>query len=197
VIEASTGRILDVNTSGCRMTGYSRETLLTMKVSDIDASDISPEQVRERIALQSSGAWGRFETQHRTRSGLMDVEVALFPDIHTDRFIAFTRDITARKQAANDLAQSAETYASMLKTTKDAFWLVDSDSARLLDVNDRALEMFGYSREELLERSIMDLDVAYSPEEFVAKIAQIQNDLATFFWTPTSLSGHTVLKVPG
>ncbi len=183
VIEASTGRILDVNPSGCRMTGYSRETLLTMKVSDIDASDTSPEQVSERIALQSSGGWGRFETRHRTRSGLMDVEVDLFPDIQPDRFISFTRDITARKQAASDLARSADTYARMLKTTKDAFWLVDSVSARLMDVNDRAVAMFGYSREEMLARSIMDFDVAHTPEEFVTHIEQIQRDGGAIFET--------------
>jgi predicted Holliday junction resolvase-like endonuclease len=34
-------------------------------------------------------------------------------------------------------------------------------------------------------------------KEVTAEVGKLRDDLATFFWTPTSLSGHTVLKVPG
>jgi len=34
-------------------------------------------------------------------------------------------------------------------------------------------------------------------EEGCRRIEAVAMVIATFFWTPTSLSGHTVLKVPG
>lgn len=57
-----------------------------------------------------------------------------------------------------------EAYQSILATTLDGFWMISSEG-RLLDVNHRYAEQSGYSREELLNMSIIDLEAVESPEE--------------------------------
>jgi len=61
------GRILEANDAYCRMSGYSREELLTMKINDIDP-DEDPRETMERIAQimkEGSGA-SRCGTAGRT-----------------------------------------------------------------------------------------------------------------------------------
>lgn len=60
------------------------------------------------------------------------------------------------------LRQAYEEQATILRTAFDAFFLADSEG-RILDVNNSACRMLGYSREELLKRSLSDLDI---PDEY-------------------------------
>jgi PAS domain S-box-containing protein len=93
------GRLVEVNDAACRLTGYSREEMLALHVSDIDLFD-QPDAVRARIQKIIASGGERFESQHRTRSGeRIDVEVSinLLPD-HS-AFAVFVRDITERKRA--------------------------------------------------------------------------------------------------
>lgn len=57
-----------------------------------------------------------------------------------------------------------ERYRRIINTAHDAFWVIDS-RARIIDANDSAAAMLGYSLEELLGLSINDIDVVESPED--------------------------------
>jgi len=94
------GGILYANEQACRMTGYSREELLTMSVLDLDPAYTRENwnaYVRETLAMHSDA----FETVHRAKDGSrVAVEVAL----NALRFEAkqyyciFVRDIRERKR---------------------------------------------------------------------------------------------------
>jgi PAS domain S-box-containing protein len=72
----STGRILDVNSAYCRMTGYSRDELVGMNSSQIE--DQSTGETTMRLQLGRVQGGGRYETKHRCRDGtLLDVEVSV------------------------------------------------------------------------------------------------------------------------
>ena len=53
----------------------------------------------------------------------------------------------------------------ILKTAQDGFWLVDASTGHLVEVNEAASSMLGYTREELLTRGLADIDAQWSPEE--------------------------------
>jgi two-component system sensor histidine kinase/response regulator len=83
-------------------------------------------------------------------------------------------DREARRQRAETrLAQAADRYAGMLAATNDAFWVVDADTMRLLDVNEAASLISGYSREELLVRRIGDLEIDHTEAEVGAHVRRI------------------------
>jgi PAS domain S-box-containing protein len=62
---------------------------------------------------------------------------------------------------------------SILQTAMDAFWIMDS-AGRLTDVNDAAIAMLGYTREEMIAMSIPDFTPEVTPEQVKMRIDKIQ-----------------------
>jgi PAS domain S-box-containing protein len=72
-------------------------------------------------------------------------------------------DITIRKQAEESLKESEEKYNRFFRTSRDCVFMTSIDGSTI-DMNDTAIELFGYaSREELMRVKIPDLYV--NPEE--------------------------------
>jgi PAS domain S-box-containing protein len=86
--------------------------------------------------------------------------------------IGVSRDATARVVAERALAESERRLRTILETALDSFWLVGPDGM-LLDVNEAACALSGFSREELLARSVPDLEANESPEETAEHIARV------------------------
>ncbi|MGD8552998.1 MAG: PAS domain S-box protein [Anaerolineales bacterium] len=61
-----------------------------------------------------------------------------------------------RKQALADLEQSEANYRDIFEGVQDAIF-VQSMDGRILDVNRRACEMYGWEREEMLSMTVLDL----------------------------------------
>lgn len=62
------------------------------------------------------------------------------------------RDITERKETEAALLESEERYRKIVEGTHEAIFLVRIEDGRVLDVNDEACQMLGYSREVLLTK---------------------------------------------
>ena len=71
---------------------------------------------------------------------------------------------SVRKQAEETLKKEALKYAKVLQTAHAGFWIVDMEG-KLLEVNDTYCLMSGYSREELLDMRITDIEAKETPEE--------------------------------
>ncbi len=94
------GRLLDVNDASCRLSGYSREELLTMRIQDIEDKETQEETAQHIKKIMEIG-YDRFETRHRCKDGkIVDVEVSVnYVKIAGGRFFVFLRDITERKKS--------------------------------------------------------------------------------------------------
>lgn len=112
-ISDSEGRILEVNQAYSRMTGYSREELLGLRISDLEAV-MDETAIREEILRIRRLGSDRFETRHRTKDGrTVEVEVNA-TDVPDQGFtICFLRDITELKRA-EDLRREREQYSQLL-----------------------------------------------------------------------------------
>lgn len=108
-------RILDVNEHACKISGYTREEMLHMSISDIEVKE-TPKETDQHLKAFLETGYDRFETQHRTKDGrIIDVEISTTIWSSGDEFLifAFLRDITAAKkivehEKARDLALAAE-----------------------------------------------------------------------------------------
>ncbi|TAN47676.1 MAG: EAL domain-containing protein [Methylococcaceae bacterium] len=78
--------------------------------------------------------------------------------------------------------QEAELHTILL-TSVDGFLLVAQQDGRLLEVNPAYCEMTGYSREELLQMHVNDLDVIETAEETRLHMGKIKLNLACRFAT--------------
>ena len=70
------------------------------------------------------------------------------------------------------LQRSEERIQTMLQTSMDGFWVVD-DSGHIREINDAACKISGYSREELLQMKVTELDAVRSAPEVTAGIATL------------------------
>ena len=75
----------------------------------------------------------------------------------------FILDISDKKAAAIALQESEKRFRMLVEQAGDAFFIHDY-SGRILDVNLRACETLGYSRVELLEMNIFDVDLEIAKE---------------------------------
>ncbi|UCH50435.1 MAG: PAS domain S-box protein, partial [Chloroflexota bacterium] len=81
------------------------------------------------------------------------------------QFQVLYQDVTERKQAEQE-------YQTIIQTAMDGFWLADMQG-QLLDVNEAYCDLIGYSRDELLNMSIPDVEAVEKPEETAEHIRKI------------------------
>ncbi len=96
------GNILETNDSYCQTVGYSRDELLNLDISFIDAID-SKDDVAKRFELIIQKGSLRFETKHRHKNGnVIDIEVsANYSPAQGGSIFSFIRDISDKKQTEN------------------------------------------------------------------------------------------------
>ncbi len=71
-------------------------------------------------------------------------------------FLWIIKDISDRKRVEAEKRESGRRYKSLFEESRDAIFLTTRDG-RFIDVNRAALEAFGYTREEMLGSSALDL----------------------------------------
>jgi len=90
------------------------------------------------------------------------------------RAIGTNLDITKRKTAEDALRQSEEKYASMIKASPDAITLRTLPDCRYIDVNESFTQLTGYSREEVLGKSIEDLNILIDSRKHAQLVNKVQ-----------------------
>jgi PAS domain S-box-containing protein len=103
------GKLIEVNETYCRMSGYNKKELLAMSIGDLDVVEKTNDIVN-RIQNTSIQGEDRFESKHRRKDGsIIDVEVSAkyFP-FEQGQIVFFIQDISDRKKAEQELIFSKE-----------------------------------------------------------------------------------------
>lgn len=97
------GRLLEVNETYCRMSGYNANELMAMGILDIEAVE-TENDIAARIRKTQLQGQDRFETKHRRKDGtIFDVEVSVqFHPAENGWLVAFLRDISDQKRMEED-----------------------------------------------------------------------------------------------
>jgi PAS domain S-box-containing protein len=97
------GHLQYVNEAYCRYSGYARDELIGMAVSELDVED-DPHSVRQRIGGVLESGSMLFETRHRRKDGsTWHVEVSSsYNPGQADMLFVFLRNIDGRKQAERE-----------------------------------------------------------------------------------------------
>ena len=143
------GRLLAVNDSYCRMSGYSEAELLGMHISDL-AVTATVSGVAARIAKVMAQGEDRFEFRQRRKDGTVyDVEISgqFQPDAGGGLLVAFLHDITQRKQAEETLRQVHQRLSLAARAGGVGIWDYDVVSNRLV-WDDQMFRLYGITREQ-------------------------------------------------
>jgi len=142
------GRILDVNDTYARMSGYSVKELLTMRVCDVEVNE-TPEQFITHIQKIMALGEHRFETRHRRKDGsLMNIESSVQYRSDEKKMVAFIHDVTARKRVEDAM----RLQSSALEAAANA--IVITDSKGVIEWVNPAFTLFtGYSAAEAIGKT--------------------------------------------
>ena len=150
------GSITYVNDAACQTTGYSRDELLAMKISELDPN-VSLPLWEESVADLRTRKTQFITTRHRCKNGtIIDVEIVAVYVTKDNReySFAFVRDITGRKQNEAALRESEEKYRTLIENVREAIAIVQDWN--IVFVNSRGAHILGLPGEEIHGRPFMD-----------------------------------------
>jgi len=95
-------------------------------------------------------------------------------------FLGIGRDVTEQKHAEEALRENERFLRTVLQTTADGFWVLDSEGV-ITDVNEASCRFSGYTRDEILGLHISDMDADHSPDQTRERIRRVIADGAELF----------------
>jgi len=105
----------------------------------------------------------------------------------------FSVDVTARFGAEAAMRDSEEKFKRIFESSLDAIVIADVESGRYLDVNNEFSSLTGYSREEVVGRTAMELGIWTEPGDFGEARKQIrQHGVVRNVETPFRMKNGTV-----
>jgi diguanylate cyclase (GGDEF)-like protein/PAS domain S-box-containing protein len=90
-------------------------------------------------------------------------------------YVTAQREIREREQVEKRLRQSEQEYRSLFENAHAAILLFDLQDGRIQEVNPHACEMYGYSRQELLEMDLMALSLDPAAEQRQWEAVLVEN----------------------
>ena len=143
--------IIDANESACQMHGYKREEFIGRPVSDLDDED-GKRLIKKRTAEMMTGKPLYAEIEHLRKDGTsFSVAVnAKRIDIGDGEPLILTTeyDITERKRAEDALRESEARFRKMIEKSPLPM-LITNQNHDIVFFNDRFIELFGYTLEDI------------------------------------------------
>ena len=174
IVESESGRILDCNEQFARMLGYSMEEMKGMDIARMIApedlakvaANIRPglESVIEHTALRKDGSRIVVEAHGRP----------IFPG--SKRRHTAIRDITARKRAEEELRVASDKFLKAFHGNAAAMTISRIEDGRILDVNERWLELVGARRDEVIGKTAAEHGRWKNLEDRAAIMRKLQRD---------------------
>lgn len=159
-----TGEI-HVNKAFCDMLGYTQTDLEKTKWQDIShPEDIEITQSHLNMLLTGEKESVRFIKRYFHKNGEIiwaDVGTSLRRDHNNNPlyFMTAINDITERKASADALQESEERFSKSFKTSPISFMIANLEDGRIMEVNDAFSTISGYSRDEAISNTTLNLKI--------------------------------------
>lgn len=173
------GKVVKANPALQQILGYGPDELQQMTVAGITHPD-DVEESRRCLAELVAGERDLYRLQKRyvTRSGKIVWGLATVTALRdADGTVRYTlgmvEDITARKQAEEDLAESEERFRSLFYTSHAVMLIIDPETGAIVDANPAASAYYGYPHEVLTAMRINEINTL-AMEEILREIRKAE-----------------------
>ena len=163
VITNRDGIIEWVNPAWSVLTGYPTVEVLGRTMNILNSGVQAKDYFQNLWTTILRGEVFRGELTNKRKDGSLYIEDQTVAPVRNEKgdithFVAIKQDITERKAADEALRRSEESNRQILQMALDGYLMLDLQG-NVLDVNDAYSRLIGYSRQELLEMNIADIDV--------------------------------------
>ncbi|MEX2592308.1 MAG: PAS domain S-box protein [Anditalea sp.] len=162
------GNFGEVSTASKQFWGYDPEELRGMPLVDLIHKEYRSSTQEIFQEIRAGNEKGRFKNHlMRKDGGRMTVEWSLQWDEEDKLYYGVARDVgekTVPKSSLEDSSEESYRYLFMDNPSPMVIW--DFNTQKIIEGNTKALEMYGYSREEFLQLDIRDI----RPEEDIPLI---------------------------
>ncbi len=165
------GCFIDVSDAWVARTGHTRDALRGLKPEDI-ATPASARRIREELrpSFRRTGRLDNAPVEFRTAGGT-PVELLVTSAAQYDEEGVFLHSLSVFTEVS-DRARLERRYRDLYQSTPAMLHTIDPEG-RLTDVSDHWLERLGYTREEVLGRSILDFMTDASRQPLVGRLREI------------------------
>jgi PAS domain S-box-containing protein len=201
IYDVETLRFLDVNSAAIEHYGYSKEEFLT-----ITLKDIRPEEQVEKLlkdieqpqnVLNRAGIW-----KHKKKNGsVIDVEINshLIDYKGKKARLVLSNDVTETVRMQKEVEESLQLFRGLFNASPDSIILIDPHnqdiSWPIVDCNEAACILNGYTREELVGHSIDVINAEeQTKEDHDRYFANLKEKGTITFETPhRHKDGHVII----
>ncbi|MCX6031006.1 MAG: PAS domain S-box protein [Chloroflexi bacterium] len=171
------GRFVDVNSSGCRMLGYSRAEILALSMPALAAPD-EPSTSGARLAEFQIGGTVHTERRMRRKDGGMiiaEITGTMLPD---ERMQGIARDITERKRMEEVLHESERRVSALMRNLPGMAYRCRNDSGWTMEfASEGCSALTGYQAADLLGNAKVSWGDLIHPDDRAAIWADVQAGL--------------------
>jgi PAS domain S-box-containing protein len=200
------GIIQYANDNFCKISQYSREELIGQDHRIINSKHHSEEFIRTLWTTIANGKIWNGELKNKAKDGTFYwVDTSIVPFLNEKgkpyQYIAIRADITARKNAEENLKKSLkETLDYKYALNESSIVAITNQKGIIQYANDNFCKISQYSREELIGQDHSMINSGYHPEEFIRELwitiangkiwkGEIKNKAkdGTFYWVNTTI----------
>ncbi len=154
LIDAETQAIIEINKATTQLYGYSSNQLLEMKKVDLLAQPEKGDKSFKRGMKHTTRQY------HKKQDGsVFLVEVTTSPFVWNNRhsFMTIIRDITEQQRLESTLWENESKYRQLFEAASSPTIVFDANTQQFFDANRAAIDLYGYTKEEFLQKSTDDV----------------------------------------
>ncbi|MEO6632439.1 MAG: PAS domain S-box protein, partial [Mucilaginibacter sp.] len=151
--------IIAVNDAAANLYGYTRDELLRSSATIVRPKE-DLEQQRLNFQAPVNEPTDRGIIRHVKKDGtLIFVNVVVSDMVFEGRAVrlVLTTDVTEKLIAEEELRSSEQKYKLIFESNPSPLWMVAKDDLSIIAVNETAVDLYGYTKNELLNMSVKEL----------------------------------------
>ena len=158
------------------LTGFPLEEMMGRDLADFVATDADRATIAGRMSARREGKAETYDIEHRRKDGSsFTAAISASPMFDEEArvigSVAVIEDVTERRRLQRGLADRERRYRTLFEVTPLPTWVFDLATLHFCAVNPAAVEQYGYSEEEFLAMSLLDIR---TPEEALRLLQILQ-----------------------
>jgi PAS domain S-box-containing protein len=171
------GKLIQANKAFAQALNTTKNNLLGKTVFDIYSAKIAQAMTDDDSAvLKSKTPKLNIVEPYESPTGLRWIRTNKIPTFNekgeVTGLIGFSEEITDYRKTEAELKESLNNYQSLIDGMSETAWVIDF-TGNFIDVNKAAVEVLGYSKEELMSLGVKGIDNYLSEEQIKSLISEL------------------------